>query len=61
MAEEDVDARLRTLLGKRGPELVKSLVEELGNLNRELAGLKRELAALTDYQAARDHWLALED
>lgn len=61
MAEEDVDARLRTLLGKRGPDLVKSLVEELGNLNRELAGLKRELAALTDYQAARDHWLALED
>jgi len=62
MAESDnPDSRLDALLTKRGQELVKSLIEEFSALHRELALLKRELAALTEYQSARDRWLALEE
>ncbi len=54
----DLDGRLQQLLGKRGQELVRGLVEEFGALHREIAGLKREVAALADYPASR--WLVLD-
>ena len=57
---ENADARLEALLGKRGQDLVRGLIEEFSGLHREIALLKRELAALTEYQSARDSWLTLE-
>jgi hypothetical protein len=57
---ENLDARLRTLLDKRGQEFVKAVVEEFTSLSREIAALRRELSALTAYQASRDRWLAIE-
>jgi hypothetical protein len=54
MEDSGPDGRLKSLLGKRGDELVQGCVEELGILHRELALLRREVSSLADYQASSD-------
>jgi hypothetical protein len=46
--------RLKSLLGKRGDELVEGCVDELGRLHRELALLKQEVSSLVNYETSRD-------
>jgi hypothetical protein len=53
MEDSDLNGRLKTLLAKRGDELVEGCIDELGILHQELAVLRREISALSDYQSSR--------
>ncbi len=60
MADEgDLESRFQQLLGRRGQDLVRGLIDEIADLHRGLGELKRELGALSDYQSMRDRWLSV--